>query len=574
MDANNMISLMNVITPEPSQVTADSDFMPDESSADFSLALEQAQLETQQTAPHDEPVENPSPLQQVQDEPVTETPLASDEQVTAPPDESSDNVTLEQPTNQVSQQGTQNTETQNERKALENTQHLPEKDNFEQMVDKIPHWSNSILLAHAGIERQAPPGKAQTSQQTVTNTENNVGELQTSEQQANIETNMETGIKLDASLIPETAGGNTTEDVASSNNSIPVELISTSTLTEQNQAQSAAQVMIDEEQTQQVPYQPQTISVSAEPKAPAQENQQITIDNSTTKINIDQPVSEHIPQNNQSPIQQSIEISQLDKTVNPQPVTEQLIADNKTDNSQNQTQQTTESNLTADSLAEKAESQQLKINNLQTSNPSANTNETNIDTSPQQIVNSGSEQNQEINSSTSTLNENPDTGLLLNTASAKVGQQIQESIQSSLGSDEKQITITLQPPELGKVTIKFEQQGGDITGQLEVTKAETRLQISQQLPGIIRNLADAGIQIKRIDVNLADQYEQEGFKQQSSQDMFAGNQETLGQQYDSQQQSDAAETSQQPVAPDQPYEIDSFDQLQMLDHEDSLDMLV
>ncbi|MHC4266804.1 MAG: flagellar hook-length control protein FliK, partial [Planctomycetota bacterium] len=459
----------------------------------------------------------------------------------------SDNSTVEQPTDQVSEQGTQN-----ERNALENTQHLPQKENFQRMVDKIPHWSNSILLAHAKIERQATPGKAEAIQQTAANVESTG--LTSSEQEPAIETNLEANIKLDASLITGTSGGDNAEDITSDNNSLPVELLSASTQTEQNQTQPAAQVIINEEQTQQGSYQ-QTISI--EPKAPAQESQQITIEgNNTANVNINQPVSEQVPQNDQSPVQQNVETSQLNEVVGSQPPAEQSVSDNKADNSQNQTQQATDSKLSADSLVDKAESEQLHITNVQTSNSTTNTNETNIDAAPQQMFNAVSEQNQNIEPSTSTITEDPDTGILLNTASAKVGQQIQESIQSAFGSDQKQITVTLQPPELGKVTIKFEQQGDNITGQLEVTKAETRSQISQQIPDIIRSL------------------EQDNYKEQSSQDMFAGNQDTLGQQYDSQQQPDAAETSQQLTATDQTYQPDSFEQSQMLEHEDSLDMLV
>jgi flagellar hook-length control protein FliK len=110
---------------------------------------------------------------------------------------------------------------------------------------------------------------------------------------------------------------------------------------------------------------------------------------------------------------------------------------------------------------------------------------------------------------------------------ASVGSQIQESIHSSLQSGSQQIIIRLNPPELGKVNIKFTEQGDDITGLLQVDKLQTRDQIQQVLPEIIQNLQDSGIGIKRLEVTLTNQQEQHTPKDQSStagQDSFSGQQ--------------------------------------------------
>ncbi len=105
--------------------------------------------------------------------------------------------------------------------------------------------------------------------------------------------------------------------------------------------------------------------------------------------------------------------------------------------------------------------------------------------------------------------------------SADIGKQILESIHSSLSQkgQDQQITIRLNPPELGKVFIKFQEQDNQITGLLEVSKAQTRIEIQQALPQIIRSLQDSGIQIKRLDVVLSEdeQPEQEALKDQSLQ---------------------------------------------------------
>ena len=87
------------------------------------------------------------------------------------------------------------------------------------------------------------------------------------------------------------------------------------------------------------------------------------------------------------------------------------------------------------------------------------------------------------------------------------GWFIFESVQTSISqqSTDRQITVSLNPPELGKVLIRFQQQEAELTGLMEVNKAQTRFEIEQALPQIIRNLADCGIQIKRLEVTLSNE---------------------------------------------------------------------
>jgi len=123
----------------------------------------------------------------------------------------------------------------------------------------------------------------------------------------------------------------------------------------------------------------------------------------------------------------------------------------------------------------------------------------------------------------------------------RISRQISESIQNSLNQQagKQQITVQLNPPELGRVCIKFNQEQNQLTGTLEVERAQTKSEIEQSLPQIIRNLGDAGIQLKRIDVTLTDQTDQHLIKDQSPQNdsfqqhTFAGkddshNQSTTG----------------------------------------------
>lgn len=98
-------------------------------------------------------------------------------------------------------------------------------------------------------------------------------------------------------------------------------------------------------------------------------------------------------------------------------------------------------------------------------------------------------------------------------------KQILDSIQSSLSqqSGDKQIAVRLNPPELGEVFIKFQEQDTQITGLLEVSKTQTRSEIEQILPQIVRHLSDSGINIKRLEVVLtsSEQTEQEAMKDNS-----------------------------------------------------------
>jgi flagellar hook-length control protein FliK len=130
------------------------------------------------------------------------------------------------------------------------------------------------------------------------------------------------------------------------------------------------------------------------------------------------------------------------------------------------------------------------------------------------------EQSQSATENTKTSETSTQT--LQNNVSTGVGKQILESIQNSTSSQsgDQQITVRLNPPELGKVYIKFREQDNQITGLMEVSKTQTRIEIEQALPQIVRNLADSGIQVRRFEVVLNDSggSEQDAVKDQLFQD--------------------------------------------------------
>jgi flagellar hook-length control protein FliK len=99
-----------------------------------------------------------------------------------------------------------------------------------------------------------------------------------------------------------------------------------------------------------------------------------------------------------------------------------------------------------------------------------------------------------------------------------VTEQVLESIHASVRPVSTQITIRLNPPELGSVYVRFEQQQDEVTGLLQVSKAETRCEIEQALPQIVRSLADSGIQIRQLDVQLEDSPQRQADQEQLFQD--------------------------------------------------------
>ncbi|MHC4388106.1 MAG: flagellar hook-length control protein FliK [Planctomycetota bacterium] len=122
-----------------------------------------------------------------------------------------------------------------------------------------------------------------------------------------------------------------------------------------------------------------------------------------------------------------------------------------------------------------------------------------------------------------------DGDVATNDFSANVAGQIQEHIQHSLQAGDRQITIHLYPPELGKVFVRFQEQDDQIVGLLEVSKAQTRYEIEQALPEIIQNLQGAGVEVKRLEVVLTEQPDQQTHKDQSLQDgLFDGSLQSQG----------------------------------------------
>lgn len=112
-----------------------------------------------------------------------------------------------------------------------------------------------------------------------------------------------------------------------------------------------------------------------------------------------------------------------------------------------------------------------------------------------------------------------------------VGRQIQESISSSYQPGTQQMVIRLDPPDLGRVTIRFVEQPDGITGVLHVEKSQTRHEIQQALPEIIQNLQNADVNIKKIEVVLNNQPQYQSGDQSAGQNSNMGQQNAPGQHH-------------------------------------------
>ncbi len=105
-----------------------------------------------------------------------------------------------------------------------------------------------------------------------------------------------------------------------------------------------------------------------------------------------------------------------------------------------------------------------------------------------------------------------------------IGEQILDSVQASATRGDRQILVRLTPPELGTVLVRFQQQGDQLTGTLEVSNQDARREIEQALPQVARTLQEAGVQVRRLEVVASDQSERDPGREHSMQDPWSQHQ--------------------------------------------------
>jgi flagellar hook-length control protein FliK len=112
-----------------------------------------------------------------------------------------------------------------------------------------------------------------------------------------------------------------------------------------------------------------------------------------------------------------------------------------------------------------------------------------------------------------------------------VGEQIRDSMHASLTGGDREVVVRLRPPELGDVLVRFQQENNQIHGVLEVSRSDTRHQVEQALPQVLRDLHDLGVQVRKLDVTVSDQsgndagrqqMQQEAWSRQQGYDRYAG----------------------------------------------------
>ena len=86
-------------------------------------------------------------------------------------------------------------------------------------------------------------------------------------------------------------------------------------------------------------------------------------------------------------------------------------------------------------------------------------------------------------------------------ASVVVSKEITDTIRSSVITEDKQISIRLNPQELGEIRISFKSEQDQITGIIEVSKPELKQVIQSMLPGLVNDIQNSGVDVKKVTVS-------------------------------------------------------------------------
>lgn len=80
--------------------------------------------------------------------------------------------------------------------------------------------------------------------------------------------------------------------------------------------------------------------------------------------------------------------------------------------------------------------------------------------------------------------------------------QITQSMQTAVRGSSRELVVQLHPAELGRIAIRFRQDGDQLIGMIQVSQRQVRADIEQAVPQILQNLAQNGTQVRRIDVEI------------------------------------------------------------------------
>ena len=85
---------------------------------------------------------------------------------------------------------------------------------------------------------------------------------------------------------------------------------------------------------------------------------------------------------------------------------------------------------------------------------------------------------------------------------APVMDQVADSLGQNALRVGQQITIRLNPPELGAVRLTLEADGKDLRGVLEVENPRALGELQREAPSLMNRLAEIGVQVRRLDIGL------------------------------------------------------------------------
>lgn len=78
--------------------------------------------------------------------------------------------------------------------------------------------------------------------------------------------------------------------------------------------------------------------------------------------------------------------------------------------------------------------------------------------------------------------------------------QIVQALDIRQASSGKQITIQLNPPELGQVRLTLEARGEQIRAVMRVDDPATLAQLRMESPALVQRLAESGLDVRRLDI--------------------------------------------------------------------------
>jgi flagellar hook-length control protein FliK len=84
---------------------------------------------------------------------------------------------------------------------------------------------------------------------------------------------------------------------------------------------------------------------------------------------------------------------------------------------------------------------------------------------------------------------------------SRPADQIIENVRQAIAHGQREVTINLNPPELGRVRLRMYSEGNEIHGRLDVDNPRTLTEIRHQAELLIQRLAEDGIAIRRFEVH-------------------------------------------------------------------------